>query len=837
MKKLGLILIAVALCVSLITSCAPQNEIDEVVDMKFDVSRTITRGLSASIEDFKPEDLYWKYTAVKADGTNYTTGQQTSPVWFGGKILKGNIENTLTLSVGTWNFTVYGYKDVVVGEKTEKKLVYQGSNSFPITITKSEKIDISVGTLKTENVNGTLVLDTSLWKSRGIADVNVYYKIDDNEECLIGDLNVSTSISLKTGSHNISIKITRKNNNDDIIYVNDGILVNIYDYLTTTVSGEPIQVTVSATINPGSVPGSNVAVGTATIQNDSSATITSKTSILATKEENTTSIEFPSGALNNGIATATIITYDSSAVRDDNNKPSFFISNNPVLLGGLDLTVEQNNAKVTSFNNPVTVSTFIGKGMDPNVVSVIYDSGSGNGETVENAKYNSETGIVTFKTTHFSRYYILAEGVVAVSSNGCAYTSLKDAIGNSGKDDTVYLLSDIELESSDKTIKEDWFVFYCEALKGTLNGNGYTIKLGKYEQEDKCNALFYDMFDNSTLKNVTVELCGGPIVVNCYAAKFENVTTTGESIKTLTGENNNGAFAIYGYSSEKYPIEMKNCKMNTKLILGGTSGNYNAAFIGYGICYEGTGLKGYYIFDNCQMNGVLESGKASLFLGNTAQLPSGFTLEVNDFHFGDNSYIRWISQENEKDFNGLISVNNHKNGVLKLNGTIHNITADFDARDLVGRKDTNYKYGPQDSKLKMEKNSDNTFNVTCAESKLVTKYIVSISIYSKYKQDDQTLLQTVFETIEASAAKDGVIKTTLKDLKFVDEKWVNNNSNAVKGELAGYTIYSLDNASYYLIPTTKNCYLDKPSYGSFFNVVALDENDMPISSYSLSIKH
>lgn len=151
MKKLGLILIAVALCVSLITSCAPENEIDEVVDMKFDVSRTITRGLSASIEEFNSEDLYWKYTAVKADGTNYTTGQQETPVWLkettDGKGDKGTSKKSLTLSVGTWQFALYGYKD-----SDGKQLAYQTNIPKQVTIENNSKatIVVSVSPVQTE---------------------------------------------------------------------------------------------------------------------------------------------------------------------------------------------------------------------------------------------------------------------------------------------------------------------------------------------------------------------------------------------------------------------------------------------------------------------------------------------------------------------------------------------------------------------------------------------------------------------------------------------------------------------------------------------------------------
>ena len=338
--------------------------------------------------------------------------------------------------------------------------------------------------------------------------------------------------------------------------------------------------------------------------------------------------------------------------------------------------------------------------------------------------------------------------------------------------------------------------------------------------------------EKSSIIDLTVKLNGGPITVYCYGSKFENVTTTGEIIES---ENNTGAFVIYGFSSDEHPIEMKDCNMNSTLILGGTKMNYNAAFIGYGISY-GTGVGGYYLFDNCQMNGVLESGRASLFLGNTAQLPEGYTLEVNKFSFGNEGHVRWIwgssDAEHEKLFNGLVSVN--RTGTLKVDGK----EKDFDYKSICDDS-KKFIYGPKDDTLKLEKNSDDTFKITPASNKDVKKYSVSISVYSKYENDTQTLVQTVSETIYASNVENGVITTSLKDLQFIDDEWIKANSADESEKIANNIVYELNGTKYYRLPKTDKCYFEnhKPTYGASFDVVALGENDMPISSYSLSIKH
>lgn len=160
MKKLGLILIAVALCVSLITSCAPENEIDEVVDMKFDVSKLETRTLNQSVEAFKSSELYWMYEAKKVDGTSYTLGQTE-----GKTVLGEGTSAKLTLSAGTWEFKLYGYKDA-----GHTKLAYEGETKATISGDKTT-VAISVKTLTTTNGKGKLVVSNAVLNS--VKDANV----------------------------------------------------------------------------------------------------------------------------------------------------------------------------------------------------------------------------------------------------------------------------------------------------------------------------------------------------------------------------------------------------------------------------------------------------------------------------------------------------------------------------------------------------------------------------------------------------------------------------------------------------------------------------------------
>ena len=778
MKKLGLILIAVALCVSLITSCAPQNEIDEVVDMKFDVSRTITRGLSASIEDFKPEDLYWKYTAVKADGTNYTTGQQTKPVWLkettDGKGDQGT-SKSLTLSVGTWQFALYGYKD-----SDGKQLAYQTNIPKQVTIENNSKatIVVSVSPVQTEDGKGSIVVSKKLLSGNGTANVKVELSLNGtNYEEWTGDDDREYINKIKSGNYSASIRIT--DNISKVIYVNDGININVYDYLTTYITGTPISNTQEAKITVNREQGTTTAVGTSTISNGSESIIKAAVSASSAQGGSTT-ITFPSGALSNGEAKTTIIAYDSFAVKDENNKPSFSISNNSVLLGGLDLTVEQNNAKVTSFNNPVTVSTFIGKGMDPNVVSVIYDFGSGNGETVENAKYNSETGIVTFKTTHFSRYYILAEGVVAVSTNGYASSDLNKVAMNSSQDGTIYLLRDIDYTNSD--VKSG----IIDTLYGTLDGNGHTVTL----PEGKFFICYMD--ENATLKNLNAKINNCPVVYWAFFnPTFENVTVEGNiKILDIQDERNNGAFVCY----VNYGCTFNNCIADVEMNYPANDNNYNAVFVGAAFTPSGKTAPQdtLYSFNNCTMKKSITSGRSSIFIGNVYLMSNGLTLNINNFKVEDDSKLYWTNSTELDKFNGLIAKYANKAEIkVKINDK------DCELIGQYGQNSSKYSIcegllveGINKINLSATIDNDKKLQISAGRSANITKVIITNSTYVKYTTNrgtngtDVVYVSQTFNSIPSDytvypfkdSATSGVTSLTGDDIKTKGIAGLKDNS-------------------------------------------------------------
>ncbi len=93
MKRLSSILLSVLMCALLIVSCEPQKSVDEVVDLKVEITNK---------DDLS--NCYWRYTAVKTDSTGFTTGEKREETQF-------DTNNKLSLSTGEWKISLFGYED------------------------------------------------------------------------------------------------------------------------------------------------------------------------------------------------------------------------------------------------------------------------------------------------------------------------------------------------------------------------------------------------------------------------------------------------------------------------------------------------------------------------------------------------------------------------------------------------------------------------------------------------------------------------------------------------------------------------------------------------------
>lgn len=508
MKKLGLILIAVALCVSLITSCAPENEIDEVVDMKFDVSKLETRTLNQSVEAFKSSELYWMYEAKKVDGTSYTLGQTE-----GKTVLGEGTSAKLTLSAGTWEFKLYGYKDA-----GHTKLAYEGETKATISGDKTT-VAISVKTLTTTNGKGKLVVSNAVLNS--VKDANVKLTIslildNDAEHSKPWEKNAKgeykdVSFDVKSGRHSGTIIV--KTSDDKVVYSNEGIDFDIYDNLTTTIGGLLDGNTTEVEITTSIAEGVNKTESTTTVKKGEGFTVKA-TSAISVSGKGDTEVKFPADALSseNGNATITIITYDTVAVQKEESKPKFTIENENSVIGGLELLVKQNGEVISTFTNPVTVKTFIGKGLAEDDISIFYDKQDGTKEKVEIFEYDATEGILSFSTNHFSRYYVLlSSDYLSVGKSGEYHKGLLGL-----DEEVIFLPRDKEFDLGNKSCSIKGIVFpesdkeYTVTIKnGTINGVAYNA---------------FTQYSNShlILDNITIDWVSKDFNAVCYLYQGSN---------------------------------------------------------------------------------------------------------------------------------------------------------------------------------------------------------------------------------------------------------------------------------------------------------------------------
>ena len=507
MKRLGLILIAVALCVSLITSCAPENEIDEVVDMKFDVSKLETRTLNQSVEAFNSNNIYWMYEATKVDGTSYTMGQTDEKT-----VLGQGTSAKLTLSAGKWEFKLYGYKN-----SDYTGLAYEGSTQANVS-GDSTTVAISVKTLQTTGVQGTLVVRKNVLDSVKAAKINLTISLvlDDgngNNTQLWeknSDKYDDVSFNVKSGRHHGTIKVTAENG--DIVYSNEGIDFDIYDNLTTTIggllSGETTQVTISTDSDGISYVSQKVELSSrgSTLETEASP-------LEVGNKDATTTITIPSGSVDDAENVDFSLVVYPAEVASSSEK--FTAESGNSVVAGLDITLKSGENEITSFNGKeIKVETFIAKGLSD--VKVVYA-----GEALDSTKYtyDSTSGKLTFNTNHLSEYYVTSSSVAINTASMSAYSNLQDALNSVRKDDTtILLLNDMTVEST---------MYYNIEKKALLDLCGHTL--------------------SASVRILTV--CGG------------NLTIDNGTIDCSAGEVDNMALKVGDYSDEKN-------KANAELTIG-----------------------------------------------------------------------------------------------------------------------------------------------------------------------------------------------------------------------------------------------------------------------------
>lgn len=357
-----------------------------------------------------------------------------------------------------------------------------------------------------------------------------------------------------------------------------------------------------------------------------------------------------------------------------------------------------------------------------------------------------------------------------------------------------------------------------------LDGNNYKVTILD-------SSLFLFRFYNSTIKNIKISLKNNLVYYGSFST-FENVDVEG-TITTTGG--NEGIYLIYcepkGSNAKMTFID---CDCSATFTSDGTGSSYNAVFTGYAYPDKTTILN----YTNCTYSGTFISGKTAMFLGNNSANKGSVTINVSNCE--NKGIIQATIINSNYNFNSYLATGIKADSTDKsyINNTVILNGNQLTAEKISGPLSTGFVQGPNDKSLKLKQNSDGTFTVTQSDNTNVAYYIVSVSLYSKYKEGG-TLVQGVNEKVDNNAFVNNTYVTALKRLRFVDKAWVDNNKTATSktfgtGNLA-YTIYTLNDNEYYYLPNNTTATLDgKISEATLISVSCYDSNGKLLASTAVT---
>lgn len=513
MKKKTLLILAVLITAlaCLFTSCSASVEPPKAEDVAYvTFGNGSSRTLTTEYGIIPYSDLYWDYTSVKKDSYGTTGVADHAPVSkdSAGNQIKGLSGTVGPFSQGAWQFTLSAYKaDKTTGTKTTT-LVYEGTSDIVVLKggeTKAVPVSVSLmgdaGTLDFSgayfkwnvsgtgdvylriNIVGTADDSTAVDKTtiqrvtssngymmpqyldfgfgEGVFPAGYYtctvqaYVLEDFEEN--NSSNALKSDSTYKASQSFGLRIYGNAVTKVKDYIEEGIFGNvIFD-----VAKQDMKVF---------VPNDN---GSATI-NNISVTPSGETG-------KTTSVTFSAGALSDVDDATLQLDVKVTPVESSNEKFNIngVDSDNKSAFAGIDVTLWATDTAgtanaVSSFANGTyaTVTTYIAKGLEN--VSVKYkgtdkDQPIATDSTEEGVDktfaavldtdegnalgYNPSTGLLRFKTNHFSEYYVLADCVALNSKRNIGYSSLEDAVSGAETNDTIKMMANYVIPQSIGTIE------------------------------------------------------------------------------------------------------------------------------------------------------------------------------------------------------------------------------------------------------------------------------------------------------------------------------------------------------------------------------------------------
>lgn len=618
MKRVVLSMILIALIMTtLFVSCDNNLSKDAgTASVRFATAENVARGLNKVNPELNPSDLYWRYEAVKKDDVGLSTGATSKQELIGND---GKLSNPVgPFSLGDWEFTLYGYVD---SEAT--KLAYTGKTTATIKADKVNNVAVTVKALMTSEgiiefpTKGVIELkDKNNQSIQSYKEIIVISNADDGSVVkTLTDSEVRT-VTVASGSYKVTIKYT--NSDESLVYGENAIYINVWDNLTTKIGGSLDEITGNTTFDP--INGTAESIEQ-TIKTDAITNIAVNSSpVMPNGGDNTnakvTTVEIPAGAVEGTKAKLGVKAYSA-----DNVGKLTIVDETSAVIGGLDLTLTVDNAAVTEFSSPVTVTTYIAKGLTDVKVKYI-----GTGDQPTDVNYDSVTGKLTFKTTHFSEFYVTSEDAARIGLN--YYSDLRNAISALQAGDTLTMLKDFEYTdaaqmSSDNALtisvpctidgnNKKIFSNLESAEKGYRLLNIWNVKEGdvvvrNLSLHSVTNSSYYCGLNISQNENAHISLDN----VNVQIPDYYAIDIVKDNVKLkMTLENGcliQGWCTLYNHASDLY-LEGHNCTFNSisPRVNGGESNSFGNIIVAdyYQSGFSDDSRNNTMKFDSCRFSAV-----------------------------------------------------------------------------------------------------------------------------------------------------------------------------------------------------------------------------------------
>ncbi|MGN1190383.1 MAG: hypothetical protein ACI4SL_08330 [Candidatus Ornithospirochaeta sp.] len=518
MKRLSIVMLALLFVMaSLMVSCDNNsNQIkDEVVEVRFGTKEE-GRGLSASVplESVDDPSLTWYYKATKKSQLDFVTGAAEKK--------ELTLGEPITFSQGKWDFELLAEKDgkEVYWGKVDGVLITKADSPKTIVISVSPSIAGVNGAVQFNNVKIQKHSENSTTIETTAANT---ITLDGEAVTLVDGSAIIEDV--EPGSHEVFVAYLADVDGNQIVYASETIFITVYSGRTTVISGNVSEEVGSADI--GVVATSTQVTETVTVGTEKTfiaGVAPSNATAPTGNNNNTTTVTFPAGAITSAseeeTSVSAVLSVDTQSI--ENN---ITIIDGSTAVAGINVNLTVDGAPVTTFNGEyVTITTFIAKGLSN--VKVVYN-GDGDqpiASDVENTNvaavlstdegtalgYNSGSGLLRFKTTHFSQFDVSADAICYSPNTNTGYSTIQAAINDAPKyaGDAVFTISLLkDVEAGQAFGFPDKMAAFGKNILIDLNEKTYTFKdpgMGSSGTESQAMHLIYG--NKLTLQNGTIRV-------------------------------------------------------------------------------------------------------------------------------------------------------------------------------------------------------------------------------------------------------------------------------------------------------------------------------------------